>query len=82
MLSVIATVVDTKALLYTVIAAFVAGVGVTLIFSLAIFGAARFGEMGREGRGAPALAYGVLAVTAMLAFVAAITVGIIVMTSK
>ena len=47
----LATVVDTEALLKTVAAAFVAGVGVTLIFSLAILGAARFAELSRDGAG-------------------------------
>ena len=46
----LATLVDTGALLKTVAAAFVAGVGVTLIFSLAILGAARFAELSRDER--------------------------------
>ena len=78
----IATVVDTQALLDTVVAAFVAGVAVTTSFSFAIRGVARFAEMSREGRTGPALAFGALAVVAGVAFAAAITVGIIVMTSK
>lgn len=78
----IATVVDTEALLDTVLAALVAGIGVTLIFSVAIFGAARFGEMSRVGRSGAAGAYAALAVLAGLAFVTAIAIGIIVMTSK
>jgi hypothetical protein len=74
--------IDTKALAETVVASFVAGVGVTIVFSLALFGASRFAEMGREGRSRPALLYGALAVVATLAFVATIVIGIIVMTSK
>ena len=49
----IATIVDTTALWQTVVAAFVAGVGTTFVFSLAILGAARFAEASREGRGGP-----------------------------
>lgn len=81
-MSLIATVVDTKALGETVASAFAAGVGVALVYSIAIFGAARFAEMGREGRTASAVAYGVLAVVAALTFVAVIVIGIIVMTQK
>jgi hypothetical protein len=82
MAAVTATVVDTKALLETVVYSLVAGVGVTLIFSIAIFGSARFAEMGREGRTGSALAFGALALLAIAAFAGAITVAIIVMTSK
>ena len=77
-----ATVVDVGALWRTVAAALVSGVGITLIFSLAILGFARLGEEGREGRAGLALFFGGLAVVAGLAFVAAIAVGIIVMTAK
>ncbi len=78
----IATIVDTQALLDTVVASVVAGLGVTLIFSIALYGVARFGEMTRVGRGGSAMAFGALAIAAAIAFAAAITVGIIVMTSK
>jgi TM2 domain-containing membrane protein YozV len=74
--------IDTKALLETVIASFVAGVGITIVFSVAIFGAARFSELGRAGRNTAAVAYGIVGVVSALAFVAAIVVGIIVMTAK
>jgi hypothetical protein len=78
----LATIVDTQALLKTVVAAFIAGVGVTLIFSLAILGASRFADMNRDGRPAAALAFGALGLLALLAALAAVTVGIIVMTRK
>jgi hypothetical protein len=78
----LATVVDTDALLKTVAAAFVAGVGVTLIFSLAILGAARFADLSRDDRPVAAVAFGALAVVALAAATAAVTIGIIVMTSK
>jgi hypothetical protein len=77
-----AAFIDTEALLETVVASFVAGVGITLIFSVAIFGAARFSELAREGRNAAALAFGAVGLLSSLAFVAAIVVGIIVMTTK
>jgi hypothetical protein len=76
----IATIVDTNALLDTVIAAVVSGLGVTLIFSLAILGGARFIEHNRSGRSVAALAFGTMGMLALVAFVAAIAIGIIVMT--
>ena len=78
----LATVVDTQALLKTVVAALVAGVGVTLVFSVAILGAARFVDLSRDGRMASAVAFGMLAIVALAAAAAAVTIGIIVMTSK
>ena len=68
----LATIVDTKALLETVVAAFVAGVGVTFVFSLAILGAARFAEMSRDGRTSAAAASSPLASSRLLAVAAAV----------
>jgi hypothetical protein len=79
---VIATIVDTTALWQTVVAAFVAGVGTTIVFSLAILGATRFGEANRDGRALHATLFGALTVIGLLATVAAIVVGVVVMTSK
>jgi len=79
---VLATIVDTQALLKTIVASAVAGVGVTLIFSLAILGASRFADMNRDGRPVAAVAFGALAVVALAAATAAVTIGIIVMTRK
>jgi hypothetical protein len=79
---ILATIVDTDALVKTIVAAFVAGVGVTFIFSLAILGASRFVDLSRDGRGAEAIAFGVLALVAVLMALAAVTLGIIVMSQK
>jgi hypothetical protein len=79
---VLATVVDTEALLRTIAAAFVAGVGVTFIFSLAIVGAARFADMSRDGRPVAAVAFGIMGVIALAVAAATVTIGIIVMTQK
>ena len=46
----IATVVDWAALRDVVVASLVAGVGVTVAFSLAILGATRFADMRRDER--------------------------------
>ena len=74
--------VDTEALGQTVLAAIVAGIGVTLVFSIAIMGAARFTDESRSGRPGAAAAVGALALVAVAAFVALIVFGLVVMTSK
>ena len=73
-------IVDWEALLDTGIAAFVAGVGVAFVFSLAILGASRFPEASRDQRTLEAGAFAALALVGLLATAAAIVVGIIVMT--
>jgi hypothetical protein len=74
--------VDTEALLDTVAAAAVAGVGITLIFSLAIYGATRFVDLSRDERFVAAGAAAALAMLSLVAFIAAVTIGIIVMADK
>ena len=51
-------------------------------FSMAIVGAARFGELSRDGRTAAAIGFGLLAVVALLVTAGAIVVGVVVMASK
>jgi hypothetical protein len=77
-----AIMVETKELVQTVIASVVAGVGITVIFSLAIFGVARFADLSREERRVAAGAAAALAGLAAMATVAAVVFGIVVMTSK
>ena len=78
----IATIVDTDALWQTVVASFVAGVGTTLVFALAIFGASRFDEATRDGDVGRSVAFAALAVLALLATGTAVVFGVIVMSSK
>ena len=78
----LATIVDTQALLKTVIVASAAGIGVTLVFSLAILGATRFAEMNRDGRPVAAAAFGAVALLGLAAAGATVVIGIIVMGSK
>lgn len=78
----LATIVQTGDLLRTVIASFVAGVGVTIVFSLAIWGAARFVDLSRADRPVAAGAAAVLSGLALAATAAAIVIGIVVMTQK
>jgi hypothetical protein len=81
-MTVMATIVQGKELLETVIASFVAGVGVTVVFSLAIWGGARFVDLSRGGRPLAAGAAAALSVLALTVTLAAVVVGIVVMTSK
>jgi hypothetical protein len=72
----LATVVDTKALLETVAASFVAGIGVVTAFALAIYAWARFADARRDGRIALATASAVLALVALAVWVAGIAAGL------
>jgi hypothetical protein len=78
----LATIVETKDLIETVIVSIVAGVGVTVVFSIAIWGAARFAELSRDER--PLAAGGAAALTALalVATLAGVVLGIVAMTSK
>jgi hypothetical protein len=78
----IATIVEGKDLLETVVASVVAGVGVTFVFSIAIWGAARFADLSRGERPLAAAAAALTAALALLATAAAVVIGIIAMTTK
>lgn len=77
-----AVVVETKELLQTVVASLVAGVGVTVVFSVAIWGVARFADLSRNERPLAAGGAAVLAGLAVLITFAAVVFGIVVMSSK
>ena len=77
-----ATIVQTKELLQSVIASVVAGVGVTFAFSVAIWGVARFVDLSRSDRPAAAAGAAAVGVLALAVTVGAIVVDIVVMTSK
>jgi hypothetical protein len=78
----LATVVETRELLESVLYATAAGLGLTLAFSLAIWGATRFADLTRDERRAAAAAAGTLAVLAFLVCLAAVAFGLVVMTQK
>jgi hypothetical protein len=78
----LAVIVETKQLVETVVASIVGGVGVTVAFSIAIWGIARFADLSRSER---PLAAGWAAAVTLLALAgtaASVVLGIIVMTSK
>jgi hypothetical protein len=60
----------------------VAGIGVTLTFSLVVLGGTRYATARREGRGGEALADGGLAAAALVVFVAGVVFGVNIMVSK
>ena len=79
---VLASLVEGKELLQTVIAATVAGLGVTFAFSVAIWGFGRSVELGTDDRRLAAGIAAAIGTLALLVVLAAIVFGIVVMTDK
>lgn len=79
---VLAEVVDWEALGDVVLASIIAGVGVTLCFSLAIRGVVGFTDMRRNERPVGMTLYALLGLFGLAASLAGIVGAIIVMTSK
>jgi hypothetical protein len=77
-----ATLVETKELIETVLASLIAGVGITAIFSVAIWGGTRFVDLSRGGRPLAAGAAAALGGLALVTTLAAVVIGIVVMMSK
>lgn len=74
----LAVLIDIEALWQASRAAFVAGVGIVLIFSLVVFGVARFVDYSRERRPVAATVSGLLALAGLAGTAAATVLGIIV----
>jgi phosphatidylserine synthase len=80
---IVATVVDWEALFDVVVASVVGAVGVTIMFSLAIFGATRLADMRREThRTAETVGFAVLTAIGLAVTAAAVVLGLLVMLSK
>lgn len=77
-----ATIIHVDELLGTVVAAAVAGIGVTFAFSVVIWGAGQFVESSRDERPLAAAGAGVVAALALVCVVAALVTGIVVMTGN
>jgi hypothetical protein len=77
-----ATLVEGRELLETVAASVIAGVGITFVFSIAIWGVGRFADLSRNDRPVAAGAAAVVASLALTCVVASVVFGIVVMTSK
>jgi hypothetical protein len=78
----LASLVDTKALLQSVVASMVAGIGITAAFAILIFGISRSANLVRNERPVLATVAGGLAVVALLVVSTSIVLGIVVMTTK
>lgn len=79
MSALLATVVDVEALAKTAAASLIAGIGVPFLFATAIFGVARSLDLQRDGRSVAAAGAIALAAVALLASIAAVVIGILVM---
>jgi len=77
---VIATIVDTHALLQVVWVSVLAGVGVTSAYGFALLGATRGLERGRDGRVGGAVAYAAVGVLGFAIVIAAIVFSIVILT--
>jgi hypothetical protein len=77
-----AVVVETTELWQTVVASLIAGIGITAIFSVAIWSAARFVDFSRGERPIAAGAAAALGILAMLATLGAVVVGVVVMANN
>ena len=76
------TVVDTGALLKTVGASVLGGLGITIVYSLTVYGMTRMADLRRDERSLAAAAAAALAGLTFLVCTAAMVLGILVMTSK
>ncbi|HVD58668.1 MAG TPA: hypothetical protein VNC17_17635, partial [Thermoleophilaceae bacterium] len=74
----IASIVDTDALLTVIWASLAAGIGVTAAFGFAILGGVRAIELGRTGRVGEAAIFAVIGMLGVAATFAAIVFGIVV----
>ena len=74
--------VDAAGLVEVVWVSLLAGIGVTLTFSLVVLGGARYATARREGRSGEAAVYGGLATIALLVFIAGVVFGVNIMLSK
>lgn len=79
---VFAEIVDWGQLLEVVEAGLLAGVGISVAFSLVILGAVRAGEAQQQSRPAAMTLYGALALVALAVCIGAIVFGISTMLSK
>jgi hypothetical protein len=76
------TLLAASPLLRMFYSAFVAGVAIAVVFSVAIFGAVRSSDMWRSGRGSAATAYAVLAACGLLLSAAVVIYGLILVGHK
>ena len=78
----IAAAINTHALIKMAYSSVLAGVGVAVVFSVAILGAARSSEMRREHRTVATVAYTALAAVGLLLAAGMVIYGLILVTHK
>jgi hypothetical protein len=81
-MSILASVVDWRALAQVIWVSLAAGVGLSLVFSLAIAGAARAGQKRRAERHAAALVWSTIALLAGALCAVAVVLGVVIMLRK
>jgi hypothetical protein len=79
---ILAEIIDGQAAWQAIWTAAVAGVGVTLVFSLAVLGATRSTDLRRADRPAQAAMFGVLAVLGLAATIGTVVYAITLITTK
>jgi hypothetical protein len=79
---VTAVIVDTGTLAKVIAYALVGGVGVSVVFALAVYCAIRSGDSRRAGRGASSSLYATLAAVAVACAAAAVVYGVVLTTQK
>jgi hypothetical protein len=79
---IVAKIIDTSAAWQAVWTAAVSGVGVTIVFSLAVLGATRSTDMRRDDRPGQAAVYVALALVALAATIGAVVYAITLITTK
>ena len=77
-----AKIIDPNVLLQVIGASLAAGIGITAIFGLVIYGSTRFADLRREGKDWGAGAFAFFAATGFVVFIATVVLGIIVMANK
>jgi hypothetical protein len=79
---IVAKIIDTSAAWQAVWTAAVSGVGITIVFSLAVLGATRSTDMRRDDRPGQAAMYVALALVALAATLGAVVYAIALITTK
>jgi hypothetical protein len=79
---IVAKIIDTSAAWQAVWTAAVSGVGITIVFSLAVLGATRSTDMRRDDRPGQAAMYVALALVALAATIGAVVYAITLITTK
>ncbi len=72
----------TSPLVRMVVSSLVASVAIAVIFSLAVLGLVRAGDMRRAARGSSAMAYAVVAIVALLLSAAIVVYGLVLVAHK